>query len=152
MSTSRKFQLNIYKNGRAIIKKWGHQKWDVLEIVTYITVELRKIEIWHWHHCASLDEMIRHIFMITSIGQFKLDLRSRSGHDPIASGGGIHVACQTKWLVQTNSLVPPASLKHHRVVMYWQLTTDDLTWPQMTFPGVPVNKPHLDHHRWDNPS
>ena len=37
-------------------------------------------------------------------------------------------------------------------MIYWQSTTDDLTWPHMTFPGVPVNKWHLDHHRLDNPS
>ena len=42
--------------------------------------------------------------------QFKLDLRSRSGHDPIGGGGDSHVACQTTRLDQASSLVPFTSL------------------------------------------
>ena len=35
------------------------------------------------------------MFMMTFIDQFKLDLRSRSGHDPIGGGGDSYAACQT---------------------------------------------------------
>ena len=42
--------------------------------------------------------------------QFKLDLRSRSGHDLIGGEGDSHVACQTTRLDQTSSLVPLTSL------------------------------------------
>ena len=40
----------------------------------------------------------------------KLDLRSKSGHDPIVGGGNGHVAYQTTRLGQASSLVPLTSL------------------------------------------
>ena len=53
--------------------------------------------------CVSLVETIRHMYMMTFIGQFKLDLRSRSGHDPIGGGGDSRVAYQTTRLDQASS-------------------------------------------------
>ena len=82
----------------------------MLEIVTYITFELKKIETWDWHHCDSLVKTNRNMYMMTFIGQFKLDLRSRSGHDPIGGGGDSHIACQTTRLDTTSSLVSLTSL------------------------------------------
>ena len=79
-------------------------------IVAHITFELREIETWDWHHCVSLVETIRNMYMMTFIGHFKLDLRSRSGHDLIGGKGHSHVACQTTRLDQTSSLVPLTSL------------------------------------------
>ena len=57
-------------------------------------------------HCVSLVEAIRNMYMMTFIGQFKLDIRSRSGHDLIGGEGDSHVACQTTRLDKTSSLVP----------------------------------------------
>ena len=54
-------------------------------------------------NCSSL-------YMMTFIGQFKLDLRSRSGNDLIGGEGDGHIACQTTRLDQTSSLVPLTSL------------------------------------------
>ena len=82
----------------------------MFEIFTYITFQLREIETWDWHHCVSLVETIRYMYMMTFIGQFKLDLRSGSGHDLIGGGCDSHVACHTKRLDQTSSLVPLTSL------------------------------------------
>ena len=80
----------------------------MFEIVTYITFELRK------RHgistIVSLVETIRNMYMMTFIDQFKLDLRSRSGHDLIRGESDSHVGCQTTRLNQTSSLVPLTSL------------------------------------------
>ena len=81
----------------------------MFEIVTYITFELREIETWDQHHCVSLVEMIRNMYIMTFIAQFKLDLRSMSGHDPAGGRGDSHVACQTTRLDKTSSLVPLTS-------------------------------------------
>ena len=42
------------------------------------------------------------MYMMTFIGQFKLDLRSRSGHDPIGGGAGAIVMLHVKRRVLTN--------------------------------------------------
>ena len=59
---------------------------------------------------VSLVETIRKMYIIAFMGQFKLDLRSRTGHDPIGGGYDSHVACQTTRLDQTSSLAPLTSL------------------------------------------
>ena len=71
----------------------------MFEIVTYITFEIREIETWEWHHCVSLVETTRNMYMMTTIGQFKLDLRSRSSHDP--AGAGVIVMLHVKLRVLT---------------------------------------------------
>ena len=40
----------------------------MFEIVTYITFEVREIETRDKHHCVSLVETIRNMYMMTFIG------------------------------------------------------------------------------------
>ena len=78
-----------------------------MKIVKFITFEIRKIETLYWHHCVFLIETIRNMYMMTFIGQFKLELRSRSGHGPIGGGDDSHVTCQTTRLTACLPSPPP---------------------------------------------
>ena len=79
----------------------------------------------------------------------KFDPRSRSGHSPM--GLWSMAMLHTKRRALTRRTVW-YHLQVFSTIMSWfieEKTIYDVTWPQMTFPGAPVNKRHQDHHRWD---
>ena len=106
------FNIHFFESGQY----WGHQRSSKIKclgkcnLYNFWTKKDRDMGLAPL--CFSRQDDSKHVHDDFH-SQFKLDLRSRSGHDPIVAGvivGDSHVACQTTRLDQTSRLVPLTSL------------------------------------------